>query len=400
MASRKRQDGEKPAAKARPARTRAPWPRWRIDRNAVVMGDVRPAPAAVRQEGETYTPDIAVWAQAESGMAWGVFIGPPGQRAQTLVQALFEPRPPPFEPRQTLPRQLILFDDTLAGEVRETLSDSRVEIALSERFESFETMFTALLEQLAAQADPTLHLPDDAIAALCAASARLWRAKPWQFAYDEPAIELKPQRGSAPPLYASILGGNREVLGAALYTVLEDYEHDRELGMTLEESDTDLDTPDVADELDVAEMAAAMAHEAQLHGRVFLVSFDEKEDMEPAYREQLTRNGWPGRLSVVPTFIARGGSGTAEATPNDVTADEARHIALAIEALVTFCERHEDALAAEEFPIRDTVEIKQAGETVKIDVAAPAGEGETSTATVLRFKVSLKNNKRVWRRID
>ena len=76
-------------------------------------------------------------------------------------------------------------------------------------------------------------------------------------------------------------------------------------------------------------------------------------------------------------------------------------MALAVDALVEICRRHRQQIAAEEFPIRDRVEIQFGSRTVTVDVSAPPDEEPGATpAIVYRFKVSLQGYKDVWRRID
>lgn len=109
---------------------------------------------------------------------------------------------------------------------------------------------------------------------------------------------------------------------------------------------------------------------ARLRRPVLLVSFDPKEELQPAYHAQLTHAGWPPRLPVVPTVIALGGG-----APGEPSAAEARRAALAIAALVRFCERHEDAIAAAAFPLVDTVEVRQTDTLVSVTLSMPPGSG-------------------------
>ena len=67
-----------------------------LDRALVLVGAVRPAPLAVEDAGRRYTPEIAVWVVPESGLIWGMSLGPPGRGAATLLEALLAPGPPPF----------------------------------------------------------------------------------------------------------------------------------------------------------------------------------------------------------------------------------------------------------------------------------------------------------------
>src|SRR5918992_333697 len=85
-----------------------------LDRALVLAGAVRPAPLAVEDAGQRYTPEIAVWVAPESGLIWGMSLGPPGRGAATLLEALLAPGPPLFAPGRTLPGRLLLADAALA----------------------------------------------------------------------------------------------------------------------------------------------------------------------------------------------------------------------------------------------------------------------------------------------
>src|SRR5262249_24073443 len=134
----------------------------------------------------------------DSGLIWGVSIGPPGGGPATLLEALLAPGPPPFPPRRALPGRLVLADAALAPPLRAALPDPRVEVTVSPPPPEPAALFAQLFAQLERQQRPTLALPDDASAPLCAACVQLWRAKPWQFADDEPPIEIRPRPPGAP----------------------------------------------------------------------------------------------------------------------------------------------------------------------------------------------------------
>ena len=260
-----------------------------------------------------------------------------------------------------------------------------MEVVVASSFERFEELFASLinyLEQMA-KADGTSDLPDEKLRPLVGASERLLKAKPWEYAADNPPFGLASRQPGARPMYAAILGAEREVLGVALYTSLEDYENTRETGEAL------LTAPEFLD--DAVEVLQAIRQ------RTFLVAFEPRDKLKPAYREQLARCGWPRRRKLVPTFGSLGG----EQEPGDLSAEEAADVALAVDALVEICRRHRQQIAAEEFPIRDRVEIQFGSRTVTVDVSAPPDEEPGATpAIVYRFKVSLQGYKDVWRRID
>ncbi len=355
------------AARKRAGRAARPL----IDRALVLAGAVRPAPLAVEDAGQRYTPEIALWVVPDSGLIWGMSHGPPGRGAGTLLEALLAPGPPPFAPGRPLPGRLVLADPPLARQLRAALPDPRIEVTVTPPLPEFDALFAALFDELEHHQRPTLALPDDVLAPLCAACVQLWRGKPWQYTDDTPPIEIRPQRAAAeapatpvaadrtprpvPPLYACVLGAAREVFGVAFYASRADYERFRTAA------------PWTAP----AAAATPDAVLTRLRHRVLLVSFDPKAEQQPAYRAQLARAGWPPRLPVVPTFVALGGRGA----PGEPTVAEARRAALALAALVPFCARHEDAIAAAAFPLVDTVEVHHAGARVPVTLSLPPGYG-------------------------
>jgi hypothetical protein len=75
----------------------------------------------------------------------------------------------------------------------------------------FDALFAALFGELEQQHRPTLALPDAVLGPLCVACIRLWRAKPWQYADDEPPIEIRPlpPEAAVPPVPARRPRGRR-----------------------------------------------------------------------------------------------------------------------------------------------------------------------------------------------
>jgi len=347
-----------------------------IDRKLEVIGDVRTAPITIREQGRPpFRPEMALWVEADTGAIWGSAIGETGQRAATLVEALRSPGPPPFGPRSALPARLLVFDEALATELRTTLADDRQHVEVVAPFAEFDALFAQFFSFLEEQDRPTSGLPDDVLTLLCHACARLWRHKPWQYMDDEPAVEIHPQAPGYTASIACVLGAIDEVYGVAFYASYDDYRRFVAAGEQAMEVWTrdSAPVPDAAD----AERAAQLMQ--ALEGRSVLISFDPKAEIEADYREQLARNGWSRRQTVVPTFSALGGG----EMPGEPTADEARQAALAIEALVSFCEPHEDEIALADFPLKGTVEVEFEGHNVPVAVSIPpepAGRSRRSRA--------------------
>jgi hypothetical protein len=391
MAPRKRD------ARSRPLRS----PLYPIDPDLILLGDVRSSPSPVRVEGKVFTPEIAIWVDASNGAPWNTAIGQAGARVQTLAEAMLMPviatefglpaqALPVASPKSKLPARVLVFEESLAEQLSLRLVPFGVQVDVAPRSEMFDALFASLLEHLATRQKPRLELPDDAIAALCAASSRLWREKPWEYAYDNPPFEIRPPADVAPPLYASILGANRELFGVAFYSSLEDYRRTLALGEGMLEPGSAPSLSNVE-----AEATKIFGH------RSFLISFDEKAEVFPEYVDQVVEHGWPKRTRVVPSFGAIGG----EQQPGDLAADEAQWAALALEALVAFCKQHGEEIAEEAFPISSTVQVKQANRRVAVQVAVPppdeaGADNAVATPTVYRFKVALSGRKSVWRRIE
>jgi hypothetical protein len=275
-----------------------------------------------------------------------------------------------------LPKRLILFDEPLARQVRDALADPRVELHISDPFPPFEQLFDELMQTLAPTGEPELDLPDHTIAALCAACARLWDEKPWLYSYDHPLIEIRPGVSGrkvvpapvpAEPLYASILGANREVFGVAFYTDMADFDRDSQRGMLQQLA---VETLGLSD--DEADLLAYGVDDAAVE-RVFLVSFDPRDELHPDYLAQLERNGWPRKHDMAPTFMARGG---ADNNAN-LSAEEADRVAFTLDALMTFCERHEDEITDEQ-PASDTVSVVWSGQEVPVAVAVRPRSGASA----------------------
>ena len=387
-----------------------------VDASVVAAGVVSASGVTLADAG--YSPEIALWVVPATGLMWGFALGPPGRSADTLAQALIGPGLPGLAGfpgtlgGRTLPGRLVVADAQLAKGLRRALGRSDVAIVVDPQILTpLEGMMAAVLGALpggpgALLETQPLDLKSHTISSLCAAAVRLWDLQPWQFAYEDPLFEIAPPSGAT--LYASVLGANEEVFGVAFYTHQEDFLRDEEFGADLVDDDLD----DVGDEADdeaddeeeatltpeaMADVAAGAALVADVTGRVILFGFDDKDELPADYVRQMVRHKWPRRLDVVPTLTTRGG--TPPGAP--LTEDEAQAVVLAVEALVAFAERHEDAIAEEAFPIHDTVEVRRDGQAVAVRIAVPpTTEAQSPTASVYRFKVTLARNRRVWCRIE
>jgi hypothetical protein len=356
----------------------------------VLMGDVRQAPIEICEGGRAFHPVIALWVRAEDGCVVGQLVDEPGHTAQTLVQALGVPVA--GQPQTSArPSHVVVFNEELAEQMKPLLAPLEIEVTTEAPFKPFDDLFADLLAGLEQACQPwsAPDLTDEVMKPLISAAERLWRDKPWKYTLDYPPFAVVPGQGNGRPLYASILGADEEVFGIALYTSLADYEETVALGESTIGVPAEAVSPDarVAVEMDVLDV---MRHQ------VFLVTFEPRNEVHPALREYLTSLGWPRRLGAVPTFVTVGGG----EEPRILTAEEAAEVALGVDSLVTFCRRYRQRIADEEFPIHDTVEASLGEKTVRVDVSVPGEDPSAPPATVYRFKVSLTDQKGVWRTID
>jgi hypothetical protein len=383
-----------------------PAPSIPINPALVLIGDVRQAPVEIQEGGRVFKPDVVLWVRAQDGIVLGHLLSLPGQRSQLLVQALLEAAlTPGNDTKPELPGRVILFDQKLADEVRVILSQFGVEVAVSAPIEEFDAIFADLFSYLEQEnQEMPLELPDDVLRPLLAAADRLWRARPWEYVFDEPPFVIESSQVGVGPVYASVLGARAEVFGVSIFTTLDDFIRFVDMGENLLATPPGLE-PDVPVDLN-----QVIQHPS------FLLSFDPKESMRSDYRDHLARCGWSRRLSVVPTFAAVGGG----REPHEVTAEDGQMLGVVVDALVTFCQRHRRLLATDTLPIEDSIDVRRDEQDLSVAVRIPPeldyvdedeyeeeenGEGgadtaPAQTATVYRFKVSLSDDKDVWRRID
>jgi hypothetical protein len=367
--------------------TRSP----RVDPRLTLVGDVRPAPFTVANDGKPFRPDIAILLRPDDGNIAGSAIGEPGNPAKTLFDALFQPpgtEPKPIQP--IIPGRIYVFDVLLARQLRVLLAPHPVKVEVTQRLAVFDEIFEHMAATLGG-GEPTpqpLDVPDEVLKPLVAAVERFWRAKPWEYTPGSPPISVMLQRPGARPLFASILGNDPATGALTFYTSLDDFDDMALFGETLDPTALESleDLPDVPD------MLEAIKHQA------YLISFLPKSEIAPVYRDQLLRCGWSKRPKMMPFFSCV----KAGELPREPNAEEAGEIGLVVNALVTFCERQRNKITSDAFSvIEDTVELSADGQPVSAKLAWPADEDLLAPATaVYRLKVSLTDYKDVWRRIE
>jgi hypothetical protein len=327
------------------------------NRRRTYLGDVRAAPFVVGADDESARPYFGLWVDADTGEVVSTVVAVE-RPAEALAEALVNPTRILREAHAALddtaagavtvvdayelPGRAVVFDPALVATLRPRLASRGVALETSERIDFFEELLGSLFEHMAAAAaPPELDLPREALAPLCAAAERLWIEKPWRYCYDEPPIGVEPLDHASRPVYAVVLGRGGEVFGLALYSSLEDYEALLSLG--------DPPPDGAADAL-----AFGGAIEAAHRHRTYLVSFDQKAEVDPGYLDQLAAAGWSRRRRVVPSFVAHGGR---KPTTLFVEA-EARRFAPVLDAVTVFCQQARDRIAELDYlPIQLVAEV-------------------------------------------
>lgn len=330
-------------------RAQGPAQIHRYDRRRTYLGDIRRAPVGVEDAGEVHAPYMGIWIDAESGVVVSsvVAIGDP---AAALAEGLVNPAASLergldgldevevgatalVEPYM-LPGKAVVFDQTLADAMRPRLASRAIALEVSPRIAEFDEILDSLLEQVASLAEPMeLDLPDEVLGPLCAVAERLWQAKPWRYAYDNPPIGVEWADRSSPPVYVAVLGAGGELAGLAIYTSLADYE-----AMVGEGPES----PPTASAAGEDQEAAALAIGASLRHRVYVLSFDKKAEIDPTIRERMARAGWSRRRGVVPTFVTYGGGNP----PTFAAEADVRRYAPVVDAVVAFVDECRDRIPA------------------------------------------------------
>ena len=304
------------------------------------MGDIRAAPFMAQAEIGLAVPYFGIWVDAATGQVVSTVVAVEKPH-EALAETLFDPMysfsslegaivdatvgPPVGFGDYELPGQVIVFDPALADVLRPNLARLGVTLVLSEPIDPFDELYSSLFEALS---NPTpsfeINISDDALVALCDAAERLWKEKPWKYCFDQPPIGVEPLEGTGKPVYAAILGRAGEVFGVALFNSLEDY------GAF---GNVDLGPPDGAS---IEELRAFEESFRAMHSSLtYLVSFDQKVDVDPLYVDRLIDAGWSRRYRVVPVFMCHGGEEPMRLF-ND---QEARRFWSVIEAITVFCQQ-------------------------------------------------------------
>ncbi len=363
-----------------------------------------------------------------------------------------------------LPRLIRVNDEALAAAARAFLAplDIPVETVALEEMPAAATAFRELATSLGA--DPDAPPPEPfswdietaLLEPLFAAAKGFIRRAPWTYMSDYPPLEVTlgehGPRPETPTLYACVMGGGEMVQGIAFYYDLAALQQVAEAGEELADNDEEIDaaieamrqsgmgfdgvsTRELRDM--VRQMISTMGREqgpggdagggagADLGEAVqdsLVVFVEDGRDTDPTYLDWLRGHGQPYTArQKVPVFlsVSKGGE---NGPPN---ARETAALTLAIEALNGFFTVYQHPLDSGLIPVESIRSSATVGDGVSVGVAYPpvgfdvsSLEGdddeedeeddpladlsatEAGKRTLYRFKVTLKDHKDVWRRIE
>jgi len=237
--------------------------RLRRRNDLVIMGGKRPLGIYIREGQETIQPEIAIWADTQSGVILASEVlnpkasadGGVSEALEALVKALTHPAPlapPPANwsladaltqratsqpipfpraPQPGLPTRLLVSDAALAQVAQAVFAPLDVPVEYQPDLPALDQLFQSLAQHMGAKEDAgppepfSWDIPAEALSPLYAAAAGYWRRAPWEYLPDHPpvVIELGEQgpQPDVPRLYVSILGAGDQVYGAAFYYSLD-----------------------------------------------------------------------------------------------------------------------------------------------------------------------------------
>jgi hypothetical protein len=377
-----------------------------------IVGGRRALQAEVQDGKDRIHPQVVVWMEEESQMMLGTGIVALERSAdegvteaiEMLVQGLVDAA----DEGAGLPGKIVVTDAALVPGLEASFAPYQVAVEQVESLPLLDRMFAYLLESLGftAEGEPpppfAWDLPENALAPLYVAAARLWRRAPWSYLLDHPTIAVSlGEHGPAPgidTLHASILGAAGTVYGVACYTSVEAFEAAAHAGIDLAEHENDLldealdflrehglPVDQIPQEI-VRQMVAPILEKTideegdfdPIHQDALVCYFDDREEIDPTYLSWMQdHNLKPPSRHGVPTFLRT----LPEGEPRVLDECEARALTLAIEAICQFCSHFRSRLESEapaEEPMRLRARIGQIAVNVSYTPDAeedfPAGE--------------------------
>ncbi|NWJ95289.1 MAG: plasmid pRiA4b ORF-3 family protein [Chloroflexi bacterium] len=402
----------------------------------VIEGGKRDLALYLRENKQTFQPQVALWVEAGSSFIRSMELIAPFQTKDggisealnALVLAftgpfMAIPTPPSHspaksngskdlptltKPQASLPAKVVVNDLVLAEAARKMLSPLHIPVEYSNLQPAFEEVFEVLAATMGAdenagppepfswEIDPLLLPP------LYKVIADYCRGTPWKYMPDEPPILLKlGENGPEPGIetfYASIMGGGGIITGVAFYYTVEGFERTVEKGLAQAENDEEVD-----EAIEVLRRSGAPIDEIPQHQLrkivADLIDQDEEdedededdeelvkdledslavylepvEEVDPTYLEWLQEHKLKfPSRQSVPTFV-RVVHGSEPRQPN---ATEVKALTLAVEALNLFFARYRRTLEGPVLPVGGLIYQAQLASGVTVEVTFPAPDYE------------------------
>lgn len=383
-----------------------------------IVGGKRQLEMYLRDGGETFQPQIAIWLEAQSGMILISDVYNPlarhddgvSEALETLAQALIEPPPMSIVNagmfgsseasaaqrgkafQSGLPGHLLINDEALAQAAQEIFAPLGVSVDYQQDLPVFEAAYQALSKQLGASehAEPfSWDQPLALLAPLYAAAAGFWRREPWSYLPDHPPLVITlGEQGPQPQvqtIYASILGGLGLATGVAFYYSLEAFERFVQRGLEMQANNPAIDQaiemlrqagvpvdqipPDevrmVLSQLmgDAAQPAEQDVWNMAEEGLVCF--FNPRDECDPTYLDWMAEHGLkPPSREGVPTFL-KTLPGQEPGEPTDER--EIKAMTVALEALNQFFSHFRPTLEAPLIPNETlTHKARVGGATIEV----------------------------------
>ncbi len=262
---------------------RAAWQKTlaRLPRQSqlVIVGGTRPLGLYIRENRQTFQPQVAIWLEAETEYVRAVQVLSPAATAEerltqaldALVAALARPAPAPQPAgaQPGLPAKVVVTEVALAEAARDLLAPLNIPVEYAEQIPAFDAAFQSMSDALGASEEGppepfTWEVDAALLPSLYAAAASYRRRAPWEYLGSDLPIGIDlgrygPEAG-VDTLYAVVLGNAGEVFGVAFYYALAGFKRTMEQGLERWE-EPEPETADAAMKAAIDEMIELLRQE-------------------------------------------------------------------------------------------------------------------------------------------
>lgn len=203
---------------------------WEVDRRRTSM--------VIGKGSKAYTPDIVLWADADSGLILATDILEPGASDEVAVESFNRALAAPMMSTVPVTPDVVRARrPELAEAVRPVAERSGIRVEVAESLPAMDEVFEAMDAQLGSPANQgyleKTSIPEPIYADFFAAAAEYYRLKPWKVLTDEETVLLLCDAWDPPHRYAVIMGAGGETYGFVLYHSWNDLQRLRRGAETL-----------------------------------------------------------------------------------------------------------------------------------------------------------------------